>query len=540
MKKTLLLIFMLNLFLHFSIAQNNKIDSLLTILTKAKEDTLKVNTLNALAWEYNSKNTDTALILSKQAFELATKILNESKDPIIKQSAQIGIGSSDCNRGWFYFSQGDYISALEYSMKAIDLWNILEKKTHNNVLTKIKNQKSKAFGNIAAVYYKQGQYPKSLDYYFKAMKIAEELKNKIVIASNLGNIGLIYDDQGDYSKALEYYLKALKLREELGNKNYIAIQLGNIGVCYKEQADVYRSKGDTSASVIYYSKALDYYFKALKINEELGIKKGISKNYGNIGNVYNVQEKYTEALDYFLKALRMAEELKSKSSIAIQLANLGSLYTQMGNKSLSKQKELYTKAEASFIRSLAICDSIGLLNIKMDVEVSISELYEQKGDFKKSLEHYKKSTIVRDTIFNKEKNDDITRKAMSYEFNKKEEGIKAENDKHMAIADEDKRRQRLFLWFTVFGLLLMALVALVIFRSLRVTRKQKNIIELQKYFVEQQKQEVEYQKTIVEEHQKEIIDSITYARRIQQSLLPTDKYIERTINRLKKKNFNKE
>ena len=59
-------------------------------------------------------------------------------------------------------------------------------------------------------------------------------------------------------------------------------------------------------------------------------------------------------------------------------------------------------------------------------------------------------------------------------------------------------------------------------------------MKLQKNVVEQQKQEVELQKNIVEEHQKEIIDSITYARRIQRSLLPTEKYIEKNMNRLRK------
>jgi hypothetical protein len=46
--------------------------------------------------------------------------------------------------------------------------------------------------------------------------------------------------------------------------------------------------------------------------------------------------------------------------------------------------------------------------------------------------------------------------------------------------------------------------------------------------------EVENQKQKVEEKQKEIIDSIKYAKRIQQSLLPTEKYIEKNLKRLKK------
>ena len=51
--------------------------------------------------------------------------------------------------------------------------------------------------------------------------------------------------------------------------------------------------------------------------------------------------------------------------------------------------------------------------------------------------------------------------------------------------------------FVVFGLLLVLVFSGFIFRSLRITRNQKNIIEQQKNIVEKQKEEVEYQKIIV-------------------------------------------
>jgi hypothetical protein len=52
--------------------------------------------------------------------------------------------------------------------------------------------------------------------------------------------------------------------------------------------------------------------------------------------------------------------------------------------------------------------------------------------------------------------------------------------------------------------------------------------------MEMQKQLIEKQKKEVEEKQKEIIDSIRYARRIQRSLLPTDKYLDKQLNKLNK------
>jgi hypothetical protein len=57
------------------------------------------------------------------------------------------------------------------------------------------------------------------------------------------------------------------------------------------------------------------------------------------------------------------------------------------------------------------------------------------------------------------------------------------------------------------------------YNRFRVTRKQKAIIESQK--------------EIVEEKQKEIMDSIRYAKRIQRSLLPLESTIEKTLKKLK-------
>jgi hypothetical protein len=48
-----------------------------------------------------------------------------------------------------------------------------------------------------------------------------------------------------------------------------------------------------------------------------------------------------------------------------------------------------------------------------------------------------------------------------------------------------------------------------------------------------QKKIVEEQKRLVDEKQKEVLDSIRYAKRIQQSLMPTETYISRNIRKLK-------
>jgi len=173
-----------------------------------------------------------------------------------------------------------------------------------------------------------------------------------------------------------------------------------------------------------------------------------------------------------------------------------------------------------------------VLEGEMQTENTLSMLYTKTNRFQLALEHYRNSMSIKDTLFNIEKNSEVTRKEMNYEFDKKEAVAEAVHKKELenqqAIANEKSRKQSIITWSVIFGFILVATFAAFIFSSLRTTRKQKKIIELQKEQVEKQKQ-------IVENHQKEIIDSITYARRIQNSLLPTEKYIEKNIKRLKKR-----
>ena len=71
------------------------------------------------------------------------------------------------------------------------------------------------------------------------------------------------------------------------------------------------------------------------------------------------------------------------------------------------------------------------------------------------------------------------------------------------------------------GLAVVLIFSLFIYRSLlQIKKKNKEITE---------------QKKKIEEKQKEILDSIRYAKRIQDAILPREKYISETLKRLMKK-----
>lgn len=423
-----------------------KTDSLIRLIKQDKPDTNKINHLNTLGNELMYQNPDTAIILSKQALNIAEK--NKFKKHIANSLSNIGV---------YNWVKGEFPTALAYQFKALKQREEINDQTG----------KASSLANIGIVYWSQSETQKALNYLLKALHLFEKLNNKKGIAKNTGNIGVLYDQMANHQMALTYYFKALKLNEELGEKTQAATQLGNIGVIYQKMANDTLITQKQKDSLL--EKALTHYLKALELEEALQNSAQIARHKGNIGSLYMLQKKYEQAEKFLLDAVDIYKTIK-------------------------------------------------MVNEKMQFEYSLSELYEITGNAKKSFEYYKKYCIDKDTLFNTQKNDEITRNELNYEFEKKEAANKAIQDKKDAVTKAEKKKQLVLLLLVASIGLVVTIITLVSLRSLKKTKKQKAIIELQKL--------------MVEEKQKELLDSINYARRIQNAILPNQKTMEKKLNRL--------
>jgi tetratricopeptide (TPR) repeat protein len=379
--------------------------------------------------------------------------------------------------------RGKYDTSIICASSAITVAEKLASSSSPIVVKASKKGIAKTYNNIGIIYDEQGNYPKALEYYFKALKMEEDAGDKGRQADVSGNIGIVYREQGDEPKALEYYLKTLQIKEELGDKEGQARVMGNIGNAYSDQGDN--------------TKALEYFLKALKMAEESGYKKGQAINTGNIGNIYKDRRDYTKALEYYFKSLKMAEELGNKQLQANNTGNIGEIYMKTGK---FKESEEYLK------KTIALDSMIGYLNELSVCEQIISQLYDTTGRSNLALVWYKKAMILKDTLFNIDKNKALTSKELNYQFEKKEAAEKAEQDKKDAVAMADKRKQQITIYAVLCGMALILVFVGFILRSLRVTRKQK--------------QDIEVKNRVIEEKQKDILDSITYAKRLQDAILP--------------------
>lgn len=511
------------------------IDSLLLVLSSSKEDTSKVKLLKILCDQSQLENP-----------ELAAKYIDESLKLAIRLNFKKGIADGYLWKGYLEESAERVDEALVWYEKTFEYTKSIDDKrtmsaalNRMGILNKLKGEYNKALeyyftaikideaegrkkyvamslGNIGVIYLNQGNYPKALEYDFKVLKIFEELGDKTGLALTIGNIGAVYGAQKNYSKALECYFKALDLSKEVGNKMAVARNLSNIGVIYMDQGNR--------------QKALLYYSQALEVNEDGKNRFEIASCLGNIGLAYDLMATtmlkeqgqslasdtlFNKAFEYYFKALKMDEEIQDIKGIASKYGNIGSLYVIRKN---------YVLAEEYLLKALEISTRIRAMDLQKDHNDFLSNLYTVKGNYKKAFDHYKQFSLFKDSLFNEEKSEELTRSEMNYEFEKKLSATQAEQDKKDAIINAENKKQKTILILVSCVLVLVFVFAGFVFRSLRITRKQKLLIELKN-------KETELQKKIIEEKNKDIMDSLRYAKRIQLSLLPTELFMERCLNK---------
>jgi two-component sensor histidine kinase/Tfp pilus assembly protein PilF len=373
-----------------------------------------------------------------------------------------GIAHSFNNIGVIYDDQGDITKALEYYHKSLKIQEeIGEKKGITNELN-----------NIGYVYNEQGDIAKALEYYHKSLKIQEEIGYKKGIANSLNNIGVIYSNQEDLPKALSYYRKSLKIQQEIGDKKGIALSFNNIGVIYVDQGDI--------------AKALEYYHKSLKIEEEIGYKKGIASSLNNIGVIYKTQGDIPQALSYCHKGLKIYEEIGDKRGIANSLNNIGNI--ELKKESASG----IAVAKQHFLKALEIAQEIGYPDVISDASSNLSKVYEKQGKGMKALAMHKLHIQMRDSINNETTQKASIQQGAKYAFEKVQAVKDAEHEKQLAIEKEAKAKQQVITDATFAGLGLAAIFLLFVLNRLKVTRKQKVVIEIQNIELAKKNTEKEY------------------------------------------------
>jgi hypothetical protein len=149
-------------------------------------------------------------------------------------------------------------------------------------------------------------------------------------------------------------------------------------------------------------------------------------------------------------------------------------------------------------------------------------IYSQLGNYQLALENKELYVLLKDSLLNRETQKATIKSQLKYDYEKKAaaDNVKVLEEKKISeLKLKQEQNQKHYIYV---GLALITLFGLFMYTRFRTTKKQKAIIEQQKVVAEKQME-------IVDLKQKEILESIHYAKRIQKALLPSEKYIKKKI-----------
>lgn len=430
-------------------------------------------------------NPDTAFQLAEEQLAYAVK-----KKNVVYQADAYN------TQGICFYFKGEFDSAIVYYEKGI----ALNERTGNF------KAMAPSLMNLGSIYMLKGDYGTAIEKMTLSLKIEEFRQNKIGMANCLNNIGNIHMAQENADLAWDYFSRAAAIYEEIGNKTNVASAYNNMGI-------IAASRGDMAGAEKYHALSLD-------LRRQNNDQAGIAGSLNNIGLLYRDNGEYQKSLPYFLEAVALLEVLGDVRNVAACKNNVAIAYMNLGR---------YDEAIALSTKSLQVATEMGAMVEMKDAAETLYLAYKRKANYQKSLEMYTLYVATRDSIESKANQDEIARQEYKYAYEKKaiadslkriEEEKVGEAELLAERAENEKREQRS--WFLMAGLVVAVIFGFFIYTRLRLTNKQKAIIEEQRIKVLEAFEQLE-------EKNKEVLDSITYAKRIQSAILPSPELVSETL-----------
>ena len=479
----------------------------------------------------------------------AEKCYNASLKVSQKMNDQKGIAAALNSIGIIHDIQGQYQKALKYYFQSLKINQQLQREY----------QSASTLTNIGIVHLIMGNYAQSRTYLYKSLKIKEKLGNKRGVSITLLCIGTTYSEQGNYPKALKTLLKSLAIAQETGDNRNMANNYNNIADIYLQQEN--------------YPKALENLSKSLEINQKIGDQIGISSNYQETGGIYQQQKKYQLAADYFNKALEINKKTGNQLGVISNYLALGELAIRQ--KAYGKANSAYSKAmksseqmgSSSKIAHAEVGKGVALYHLKKPQQAliylnqgmkiakkignpfilkagatALSRTYEALGNFEKAYKAHILYKALSDSLFNKENTEKITRAQAEFDFQKSKDSLNFAQEKKQMAFDKELEKREITQRSTSFGLGAVSFLFLIlgwlyvskrqVNKKLSIAHQELNLthnklsysheqIQIAQKDTKAANEVLQHTLKMVEEQRDDIQDSICYARRIQQAILPS-------------------
>jgi serine phosphatase RsbU (regulator of sigma subunit) len=391
---------------------------------------------------------------------------------------------------------------------------------------------AKAYNSIGSSWYYQGISDSSEKYHTKALDIQIEINDIEGQGRSYTNLGNILSDASLNDRAIKNFLMAEKCFSKVGY---------NLGL-----AKLYNSMGVMFYNIKDYVNAIKYFEQGLKISEKLKEDELTYSINSNLANALGYCGRSDEAVKRYQYAYNIAKAKGNFSDLTTICNNISEQYITLNNLEYADQ---YNKEALFMIRKYKLNDyfkvtalategiilqnkgrykeAIAALDSALKISIAEEDLIKQKEIYRQlsqSLFHMKeygasydaleKSIRLTDTIYTKNLDEKLSELNAVHNVEKKEQEIEVLNTQKAA-------QKKVTLLFIIAGS--VSLIAFVIAIYSYSRKKKDNIL------IQAQKEEVEKKNLIIESKQKEIIDSINYAKRIQYALLAHDTVLNENL-----------
>ncbi|MEZ4773584.1 MAG: histidine kinase dimerization/phosphoacceptor domain -containing protein [Bacteroidia bacterium] len=414
--------------LHTLFAQNAQLDSLERLFATEKAPEQRLELVSQMVNMAFMTNLEEALTYAKRGVALAEKTANKDWQPR------------------FYDLEG----RMHANLLQLDSATVCFDQAMAGYLA-VGNKRGQATTcfKISWVFKKKGDIESAMKYDLAALKLMEELDDKLGIANAYERLSEDLNRQEKPKEALEYAQMAIKISEE--NALY-----GELVYALCRAGDAAISSGENEQALAYYERTL-----ALAKSQKFGVTV-LCDFVNSRGNALKRLGRYKEALADYEECLKMAEKINYPNAISTAIANLGETNLLLGNHS----KALYYQ-----LQTIRLQESNGDFTNLVENYQHVSKTYEALGDYPSALIFERKSRNLRDSLMTLESDAAMSELRTQYETEKKEATI--------ALQQQQISSQRVVQWLSIGVVILLAGFLFFLYRSYRARLQTNQLLEAQ-------------------------------------------------------------
>ena len=308
--------------------------------------------------------------------------------------------------------------------------------------------------NFLALYYEGiSEYERSITCYSRAIELSELVGDKENAAGYSLNFGTVYQSIDDYPRALALYQKAANYAISTGDEGTAANSYVNMGgvyqsfanqnvkavefinkalVIFQKAGEEFRGVAECYMSIVQtYLKATDAELVQMKVlpanrystcrqladiakQQALSVKDDeslLAEVYSLEGNIEEAQNNYPGAMEHFRNAFSIFQKMDHKNPAYTAMLDIGRIYKKQSNLSGSL---MYLQTALAGARKIKVLDP------QKEALFNISEIKESVHQYDSAFFYYKQYVSMRDSISNTEKQKEITRRQLQFDFGLKE------------------------------------------------------------------------------------------------------------------------